>query len=138
MRTLRDVFVHSGAYGARVADEQPTGAAASPLMPADDKTLNWARSFWDESDADDFEWGLGGMKVRHKETGEVFKIKLGDPAGGELQSDVATFCVRDRRLILLARPGSERPTITNSGTYDMVARKLSTDPATPVDGQEIW
>ena len=34
-----------------VADEQPTGAASSPLAPADNKTLGWALSFWPESDA---------------------------------------------------------------------------------------
>ena len=50
---LRDVFIHSGAYGARVSDETPEGPAASMLHPADDKLLGWARSFWDESDDDD-------------------------------------------------------------------------------------
>ena len=78
------------------------------------------------------------MKDRLRESGEVSRIKIGHPVGGELQSDVQTFVVRDRRLILLARPGSERPTTTTTGTYSMVARKLSTGPARPADGETIW
>jgi hypothetical protein len=78
------------------------------------------------------------MKVRHRESGEVFRIKIGHPVGGELQSDVQTFVVRDRRLILFARPGSERPTTTTTGTYSMVARKLAPGPARPAEGEQIW
>ena len=33
MSRLRDVFIHSGAYGARVADEHPTGPAKQPAPP---------------------------------------------------------------------------------------------------------
>ena len=40
------------------------------------------------------------MKVRHRESGEILRINIGHPVGGELQSDIATFFVRDRRLIL--------------------------------------
>jgi hypothetical protein len=117
MGTLRDIFVHSGAYGARVADETPTGSAAGPLRAADDQTVGWALAFWPQADPDDFEWGLGHMKVRHKESGEIFRIRIGHPVGGELASDVQTFCIRDRRLVLLARPGTERPTTNMVGSY---------------------
>jgi hypothetical protein len=82
--------------------------------------------------------GLGNMKVRHRETGAIFRINIGHPVGGELQSDVQTFAVRNRRLVLLARPGTERPTINNVGSYDLTARKLSTGPARPEDGDRIW
>ena len=138
---LRDIFSHSAAYGARISDETPDGPAASPLHPADDKLLGWARSFWDESDERDFDWDSEpGRKVRHRVSGEVFRICVGHPVGGELASDIATFCVRDRRLVLLSRPGSERPTVTTFGYYDLVAREASSAPARPVDGEamEIW
>lgn len=135
MSRLRDVFIHSGAYGARVADEQPTGPASSPLHPADNQNVGWAQSFWPQADPDDFEWGIGRMRVRHKETGEIFRINIGHPVGGELQSDIATFVVRDRRLILLSRPGSERPTTTSIGT--ILSTKVLTGPSRPTDGVEI-
>ena len=137
MRTLRGVKAHpyDGRYGAQVVDEQKEGIA-SPLRRADDEILNWARSYWPEHDEADFEWGLGGMKVRHKETGELYKIRLGHPVGGELQSDVQAFVVRDSRLILLGVPGTERPTTVYHGTFG--GRKIEYDAGPPVEGQEIF
>jgi hypothetical protein len=57
------------------------------------------------------------MRVRHKETGEILRIRLGHPMpGGELQSDIQSFVLRDGRLVLLAsapanarRPPSSAP-----------------------------
>lgn len=117
---LRRVKAHPYApsYGAQISDEE-TPQRATGLPFADDETLGWARCYWPEADADDFDWDSGrGRKVIHRATGEVWKIRLGHPVGGELASDVQTFVVRDGRLILLARPGSERPTIVLHGTWD--------------------
>jgi hypothetical protein len=135
VKRLRDIALHpyAGSYGARVSDEQePTNA--SPLRYADDQTLDWARNYWPEADADDFEWGLGGLKVRHKETGEILKIRLGYHVGGELASDIQTFCVRDQRLVLLGRPGSERPTTVHHGTFG--GRKI--EYAGPPQEGSLW
>ena len=94
--------------------------------------MNWARNYWPERGADEFEWGLGGMKVRHRETGELYRIRLGHPVGGELQSDVQAFVVRDSRLILLGRPGTERPTIVYHGTFG--GRKIEHYVGPPAEG----
>jgi hypothetical protein len=101
MRSLRQIDLHpyvGGVFGAKVADEIESVPGGGLLRYADEQTVGWALNFWPESAADDFEWGLGGMKVRHKKSGEFYKIKLGHPVGGELASDVATFCVRDSGL----------------------------------------
>ena len=76
------------------------------------------------------------MRVRHRESGEVFKIRLGFPTGGELQSDIQTFVVRDRRLVLLGKPGAERPTTTSIGTIS--STKVLSGPSRPADGEVIW
>ena len=120
MRTLRNVKVHqhAGAWGAQIADDEQTEGVVSPLRPADDdETLSWARSFWPESAEDAFEWDQGGRKVRDRATGEILKIRFGHPRGGELESDIATFVIRDGRIILLGRPGGERPRTVVHGTY---------------------
>ena len=79
--------------------------------------MSWAASFWPEAPADAFEWDQGGRKVRDKATGEILKIRFGHPRGGELESDIVTFCVRDGRIILLGRPGGERPRTVYNGFY---------------------
>ena len=37
----------------------------------------------------------------------------------------------------MSRPGSERPTIKTTGTYDLVATQLLTGPTRPTDGVQI-
>jgi hypothetical protein len=138
VRILKKVEHHpyaAGAFGAQLADEEKQGGA-SLLRWADDPTVNWALSYWPQSAAEDFEWGLGGMRVRHKESGEIYKIRIGHPVGGELESDVQTFVVRDRRLVLLGKPGTERPKTTFLGTYMKTARKIE-HAGPPVDGQDV-
>ena len=119
MKSLRNVRLHQygGAWGAEVADEQKEEGGASPLRPADDETLDWARSFWTETAEDAYEWDQGGRKVRDKATGEILKIRFGHPRGGELESDIVTFVVRDGRIVLLGRVGGERPRTVYNGFY---------------------
>ena len=50
-------------------------------------------------------------------SGEILKIRFGHPRGGELESDIASFVIRDGRMILLGRPGGERPRVVVHGTY---------------------
>jgi hypothetical protein len=69
-----------------------------------------AASYWPAFSPDEIEWELGNMRVRHRETGQLHRIELGWPVGGETQSSVQGFCVRDGRMILLSIPGTERPT----------------------------
>jgi hypothetical protein len=116
---LRNVRLHQygGAWGAEVADEQKEEGGAGPLRLADDETLDWARSFWPEAPADAFQWDQGGRKVVEIATGETLKIRFGEPKGGELESDIACFVVRDGRIILLGKPGGERPRTTHLGFY---------------------
>jgi hypothetical protein len=70
MRTLRGVKAHpyAPAYGARIAAEETPEKAASPLRHADDQIVSWAANYWPQADPDEFEWGIGGMRVRHRET----------------------------------------------------------------------
>ena len=119
VRTLREVKTHPYApvYGAQIADEEKQEGGASPLRPADDEVLDWARSFWAESDESEFAWDQGGRKVVHLESGETYKIRFGHPRGGELESDIVTFVVRDSRIILLGRAGAARPRTTFLGTH---------------------
>jgi hypothetical protein len=111
MRTLRGIKTHPYApsYGAQIADDEQKEGVASPLRPADDETLDWARSFWPEAPAEAFEWDRGGRKVLHLESGETLKIRFGHPRGGELESDIACFVSEDYSPRLLLRPeGSVR------------------------------
>jgi hypothetical protein len=125
------------AYGAQIAEDEIPHGAASVLRCADDQALAWAADFWAQADPDDFQWGLGGMKVRHKETGEVLKIRTGWPIGGELESDIAFFTVRDQRLVLLGRPGSARPrTVVPAASY--YGRKIEHVGGPPAVGTRIW
>ena len=136
MKRLRDVVLHpyAGSYGARISDDETPEGTAGPLRFADDETLGWARQYWPEADVDEFEWELGGRKVRHRESGEIFRIRIGHPVGCELESDITTFVVRDSRFVLLARPGSERPKTVYHGTYG--GRKVEYA-GPPRDGQ-VW
>ena len=111
MKSLRNVRLHQygGAWGAEVADEQKEEGGAGPLRRVDDETLDWARSFWSESDEADSHGIKAAGRFVHIESGEIIKIRFGEPRGGELESDIVTYVIRDGRIILLGRPGGERP-----------------------------
>jgi hypothetical protein len=100
--------------------------------------LAWARDFWDESDPADFDWDIPGhRRVRHRATGDIYRIRLGHPVGGELESDVQTFCVRDQRLVLLGKPGSARPrTVVPEASF--YGRKIEHVGGAPLEGTRIW
>ena len=134
MRTLRGIQQHPNApaYGAEIADDEQKEGVVSPLRPADDETQDWARSFWPEAPADAFQWDRGGRKVLHLESGETLKIRFGHPRGGELESDIVTFVVRDGRIILLGKPGGERPRTVYNGFY--YGRKVEHYAGPPAEG----
>ena len=71
---------------------------------------------------------LGNGGSRTSATGAVLRIELGQPIGGEETSGVRYFCQRDGRLVLLAEPGTSRPSSTiRHGA--IVGRKLGASDA---------
>lgn len=138
MRTLRDIVAHpyAPAFGARVdSDEEPKEGVASSLRIADGENLDWVRSNWSERNEAEFEWDYGGRKVRDKTNGDILKIRTGWPVGAPLESDIQTFVVRDSRIVLLGKPGAERPPTVFHGTFG--GRQIPDASGPPEEGREL-
>jgi hypothetical protein len=137
---LVDIVLNPNApsYGARIANDEEQTAAPSTLPAATEHLIAWAGSYWEEADPDEFEWNLGrrGMQARHIETGVMYRLRLGMPMGGEYQSGVSKFCIRDGRLILLAdKP--DRATTTHLGTFRAEVLKADEPWAPPTDQTDL-
>jgi hypothetical protein len=135
-QVYRNIQVGSGgSWGARVAVDEEPQPVASVLPAATHQNLGWAAGFWPQADESEFEWGLGDMKVRHRETGTVYTIRVGMPVGGEIASGVSTWCVRGDRLILLQDKPDRPLALVVHGTFG--GRKIEPRTGPPRDGMAI-
>jgi hypothetical protein len=136
MRQLKEIALHpyAPAYGAQVAPDAEGAPGPSVLPAATRQFVAWASAYWQEVSPDDFEFD--GMKARHLETGTVYRIRVGMPIGGEAESGISVFCIRDGRLVLLADKPDRVANEVVHGTFDDVARKV-TYVGPPAEGQVV-
>ena len=138
MSRLKDVFAHpyAPAWGGRIARDEEPQPAGSLLPAATEQLLSWAASYWVQADPAEFEWAHAKMRVLHKQSGVVYKIRIGMPFGGEHASGVSMFCVRDGKLVLLQDKPDRISTVVH-GTFDQVARKVEHVAGPPEEGQDV-
>jgi hypothetical protein len=123
VKRLRDVITnHNGTWSGRVADVEAPSPVGSTLPAASDQFISWASSYWPEVSPDEFEWQ--GLTARHRETGQVYRIRTGLPMGGEHESGIALFAVVDGRLALLADREDKPTSVVMHGEFDRIAKRV--------------